>query len=69
MDRLDPAIVGMARSAPFPWRGKGRGWGEDCPAEGALRHTDRNRVSAARRCYRASTPSQPFPLEGKGSGV
>ncbi len=36
---------------------------------GLKRHTKRDRVSAAHQNPRASTPSQPFPLEGKGSGV
>ncbi|MFT4912433.1 MAG: hypothetical protein ACI9YM_001008 [Brevundimonas sp.] len=66
---VDPTVSSLALPAPFPWRGKGRGWGGGCPAEGTLRHTERNRVSAAHQNPRASTPSQPFPLEGKGFGV
>ena len=65
--------------SPFPWRGKGRGGGTivyDRTTGGGselqLRHghTERNDGVTARYVQRrASTPSQSFPLQGKGLRV
>jgi len=69
MEHVDPTVFRLFTSAPFPWRGKGRGWGGGNPPMGRFDTPILDRVSAAHRTHLASTPAQLFPLEGKGSGV
>jgi hypothetical protein len=59
---------------PLPLEGEGLGMGWRHIAEGAHGHTvqerrmgRKRRVDGTLRQGRASTPSQPFPLKGKGS--
>jgi very-short-patch-repair endonuclease len=62
----------ITATPPFPTRGKGRGWGGGTMCPIAMRDSvtpppsEQHRVSPPLSDARASTPSQPFPLEGKG---
>ncbi len=54
-------------SLPLEGEGPGMGWRH--PVKGRLRHAEQgHRVNAINWHQRASTPSQPFPLQGKGFG-
>ncbi|MDI1282329.1 endonuclease domain-containing protein [Brevundimonas sp.] len=65
-DDIETVLDQVRRASPLPLEGEGGGgWGEAAGPAGRSPETPASCCLTAQ--YRAFTPSQPFPLEGKGS--
>ncbi|WP_417232856.1 endonuclease domain-containing protein [Brevundimonas sp.] len=63
---IETVLDQIRRASPLPLEGEGvGGWGE--AAGSPVRSPETPASSGLKAGFRASTPSQPFPLEGKGS--
>ena len=70
-DDIDAVLQAICKASPLPLEGEGvGGWGEGTPHQTLAREALSDPVPSPfepASNHPASTPSQPFPLEGKGS--